>query len=68
MLTYQIPFHDGRSFALYLKSEAKKKGISMYKLFEMGVIDKSLYYRYYSNKQEPKISTINGIFTKILDI
>ena len=40
----QMPFHDGRSFALYLKSEAKKKGISMYKLFEMGVIDKSFLH------------------------
>ena len=43
-----LPFHDGRSFALYLKSEAKKKGISMYKLFEMGVIEsigENLRYR-----------------------
>ena len=63
----QMPFHDGRSFALFLKSEAKKKGISTYKLFEMGVIDKSLYYRYYSNKRDPRLSTICDVFIKLQD-
>ena len=62
----QMPFHDGRSFALYLKSEAKKKGISMYKLFEMGIVNENCYYKYLSNKREPKISTICGIIGKMM--
>ena len=60
-----LPFHDGRSFALYLKSEAKKKGISMYKLFEMGVIDKKLFRRYERNKRGPKVSTAAGILERL---
>ena len=61
----QMPFHDGRSFALYLKSEAKKKGISTYKLFEMGVIDKKLFRRYEKNERDPKISTVVGILERM---
>ena len=60
-----LPFHDGRSFALYLKFEAKKKGISMYKLFEMGVIDKKLFRRYEMNKRDPKVSTAAGILERL---
>ena len=60
-----LPFHDGRSFAMYLKSEAKKKGISMYKLFEMGVIDKKLFRRYEMNKRDPKVSTAAGILERL---
>ena len=37
---FQLPFHDGRSFALYLREGAKKKGLSMYQVFEKGVIEK----------------------------
>ena len=60
-----LPFHDGRSFALYLKSEATKKGISMYKLFEMGIVNENCYYKYLSNKREPKISTAKKIILGI---
>lgn len=60
-----LPFHDGRSFALYLRSEAKKKGISMYKLFEMGVIDKGSYSRYFSNQRDPKLSTVFEVLMRL---
>lgn len=62
---FQLPFHDGRSFALYLKERAKNKGLSMYQVFEAGVIDKKLYRRYEKNIREPKISTVSEILMRI---
>jgi len=62
---FQLPFHDGRSFALYLKERARTKGLSMYQVFEAGVIDKKLYRRYEKNIREPKISTVAEILMRI---
>ena len=53
----QMPFHDGRSFALCLKSIAEKNGLSMYDLFQADIVSKDLFYRYRSNQREPKVST-----------
>lgn len=62
---FQLPFHDGRSFALYLKERARNKGLSMYQVFEKGVIDENCFYKYMANKREPKISTVVNILVKI---
>ena len=62
---FQLPFHDGRSFALYLKERARTKGLSMYQVFENGVIDENCFYKYMANKREPKISTAVNILVKI---
>ena len=65
---FQLPFHDGRSFALYLKERARIKGLSMYQVFEKGVIDKGLFSRYQQNKRDPRLSTINEIMLKLADV
>ncbi len=62
---FQLPFHDGRSFALYLREGAKKKGLSMYQVFEKGVIEKGQFYKYLSNSREPKISTAVEVIAKL---
>ncbi len=62
---FLMPFHDGRSFALYLRGIARDKGLSMYKVFDRGAIDSSNYYRYLTNAREPKISTANAIISRI---
>jgi len=67
-MNFQLPFHDGRSFALYLKERARTKGLSMYQVFEMGVIDKGLFSRYQQNKRDPRLSTINEIMLKLADV
>ena len=57
-MNFQLPFHDGRSFALFLRERARDKGLSMYQVFELGVIDKKLFRRYERNERDPRISTI----------
>jgi len=44
-----------------LKARAKEKGLSMYQVFEMGIIDENCFYKYLANKREPKISTVSQI-------
>ena len=60
-----LPFHDGRSFALFLRARAKQKGLSMYQVFEMGVIDESGYYKYLGNRREPRVSTAAAAIKKL---
>ena len=60
-----LPFHDGRSFALYLREGAKKKGLSMYQVFEKGLLDENCFYKYLANKREPKISTACNILLSL---
>jgi len=62
---FQMPFHDGRSFALFLKKKAREKGLSMYQLFEQGVVSESCYYKYLSNKREPKLSTVYAVLVEL---
>lgn len=62
---FSMPFHDGRSFALYLKGLARDRGLSMYRMFELGVIDSSNFYRYLSNAREPKLSTVYAIMGRL---
>ncbi len=63
-----MPCHDGRSFALYLKSLARDKGLSMYKVFEYGVIDSGNFYKYLSNLREPKLSTMHAIMCRMASL
>jgi len=64
-MLFQLPFHDARSFARFLRNAARDKGMSLDKIFENGVIDRSLYYRYLANERDPKLSTIFGAIEKL---
>jgi hypothetical protein len=63
-----IPFNDGRSFALYLKGLARDRGITMKQVHDHGIIDKSLYSRYFYNLREPKVSTASAIVRRFCQL
>ena len=60
-----LPFHDGRSFALFLRNSAKERGLNLTDMFEKGIIERSLFYRYHANQRDPKISTIFDILERL---
>ena len=62
---FQLPFHDGRSFAIYLRERAKDQGLSTKDLFRREIIEEGSFYKYLSNKREPKLSTVYEVCSKL---
>ena len=63
-----LPFHDGRSFAMYLRDQLKLNGLDLKEAFSIGVIEDRMYRRYLNNEREPKISTANQILARVVPL